>query len=91
MRPAHIHFMISAPGWRTLVTHLFVAGDPYLDRDAVFGVKDSLVVAFVDHPETEVAPGRQLTRPWSSVTYDFTLAPLAPSSKANSPVASSQP
>jgi protocatechuate 3,4-dioxygenase beta subunit len=43
MRPAHIHFMISAPGHERLVTHIFTAGDPYLDADAVFGVKRSLV------------------------------------------------
>jgi len=43
-RPAHIHFMISAPGYRTLVTHLFFEGDEFLESDAVFGVKPSLVV-----------------------------------------------
>jgi catechol 1,2-dioxygenase len=43
-RPAHIHFMISAPGHERLVTHLFAAGDAYLDGDAVFGVKPSLIV-----------------------------------------------
>src|ERR1700686_400745 len=43
-RPAHIHFMISAPGYRTLVTHLFIEGDEYLESDAVFGVKPSLVI-----------------------------------------------
>jgi len=46
MRPAHIHFIVSAPGYETLVTHLFVNGDPYLDSDAVFGVKESLIVNF---------------------------------------------
>ncbi len=43
-RPAHIHFMISAPGYRTLVTHLFLDGDEYLESDAVFGVKPSLII-----------------------------------------------
>jgi protocatechuate 3,4-dioxygenase beta subunit len=43
-RPAHIHFMISAPGYRTLVTHLFLDGDEYLASDAVFGVKPSLII-----------------------------------------------
>ena len=46
MRPGHLHFKISAPGFDTLVTHIFVKGDPYLDSDAVFGVKQSLVVDF---------------------------------------------
>lgn len=45
-RPAHIHFIVSAPGYRKLVTHIFVAGDPYLESDAVFGVKESLIVPF---------------------------------------------
>ncbi|NOW48890.1 catechol 1,2-dioxygenase [Novosphingobium sp. SG751A] len=42
-RPAHIHFMITAPGHRRLVTHLFLADDPHLQSDAVFGVKDALI------------------------------------------------
>ena len=46
MRPAHLHFMVSAPGYETVVTHLFVKGDPYLESDVVFGVKDSLIVDF---------------------------------------------
>lgn len=45
-RPAHLHFMIEAPGHRTLVTHVFNAGDPYLASDAVFGVKPALVLAY---------------------------------------------
>ena len=47
-RPAHIHFMIGHDGYETLVTHLFVTGDPYLDSDAVFGVKQSLIVDLKD-------------------------------------------
>ena len=46
MRPAHIHFIASAPGFETLVTHVFPSDDPYLESDAVFGVKDSLIVNF---------------------------------------------
>ena len=46
MRPAHIHFIATAPGYETLVTHIFVKGDPYLESDAVFGVKESLIVDF---------------------------------------------
>ncbi|MDW3683734.1 intradiol ring-cleavage dioxygenase [Cupriavidus sp. CV2] len=42
-RPAHLHFMIKAPGYETLVTHVFRKGDRYLDSDAVFGVRESLV------------------------------------------------
>lgn len=53
MRPAHIHFIVSAPGYETLTTHIFVEGDPYLDSDAVFGVKDALVLPFRKHDDTE--------------------------------------
>lgn len=45
-RPAHMHFMVTAPGYRRLITHIFVAGDRYLASDAVFGVKESLIVPF---------------------------------------------
>lgn len=45
-RPAHMHFLVTAPDFQKLVTHIFVAGDPYLESDAVFGVKQSLVVDF---------------------------------------------
>ena len=62
-RPAHVHFMISAPGFSKLVTHLFLEGDKYLESDAVFGVKPSLVVRPVRLDKT------------LTVTYDFGLAP----------------
>ena len=45
-RPAHIHFMIAAGGYETLITHIFSAESPYLDSDAVFGVKNSLIATF---------------------------------------------
>ena len=53
MRAAHLHFLVTAPGFRRLVTHIFVRGDPHLTSDAVFGVKESLIVDFVaDGPAT---------------------------------------
>lgn len=56
MRPAHIHFMVGAANHKTLITHIFVEGDPYLESDAVFGVKDSLVFDFVANTsESEAA------------------------------------
>ena len=45
-RPAHIHYLVTAPGYQKLVTHLFVGDDPYIESDTVFGVKRSLVTAF---------------------------------------------
>lgn len=74
MRPAHIHFMISAPEHRTLVTHIFAAGDDHLADDAVFGVKDSLVVDFAEHGPGTAPDGRVLDGPWSDVEFDFVLA-----------------
>ena len=50
-RPAHLHFRIQAPGYQTLVTHVFRNGDPYLDSDAVFGVRQSLVADWVQQPD----------------------------------------
>ena len=64
MRPGHLHFKFNAPGFATLVTHLFVKGDKYLDSDAVFGVKDSLVVNFRKGANGEYA-----------AKYDFVLLP----------------
>ncbi|UYN99793.1 MAG: intradiol ring-cleavage dioxygenase [Devosia sp.] len=45
-RPAHMHYLVTAPGYQKLVTHTFVGGDPYLESDTVFGVKQSLVAPF---------------------------------------------
>jgi hydroxyquinol 1,2-dioxygenase len=73
MRPAHLHFKVDAPGHRTLITHIFVAGDPHLGSDAVFGVKESLVVDFVEHAPGPAPDGRTLDTPWTSVEFDIVL------------------
>lgn len=77
MRAAHLHFMVSAPGLRTLVTHIFVRGDALLASDSVFGVKASLVHDFVHHGDSDPTPdGRDLEgRGWTSVRFDIVLAP----------------
>jgi hydroxyquinol 1,2-dioxygenase len=77
MRASHLHFMVSAPGFRTLVTHIFVRGDALLDSDSVFGVKDSLVRDFEQQPAGTPTPnGRDLgDRAWSRVRFDIVLAP----------------
>ena len=79
MRASHLHFMVKAEGFRTLVTHIFVRGDEFLDRDAVFGVRDSLVLDFTPQPAGTPAPdGRDLgDRAWSRVRFDIVLAPAA--------------
>ena len=72
-RPAHIHFIVSAPGFQPVTTHLFVAGDPYLDSDVVFGVKNSLVVEFIRHDSREEAATRNIAAPFYTIEYDFGL------------------
>jgi len=75
MRPAHIHFMVTAPGYARLITHVFAAGDEHLADDAVFGVKDSLIADFTEHPAGTPAPdGKTPDQPYYTVHYDLVLA-----------------
>ena len=74
-RPAHVHFMISAPGFEQLVTHVFVAGDKYLDSDVVFGVKDELVAKVEKRTEAKMPDGTPAAVPWHLMTYEFHLKP----------------
>jgi hydroxyquinol 1,2-dioxygenase len=77
MRPGHIHMLVSAPGHQTITTHLFAAGSEYIDSDAVFGVKESLVTPFAKHPAGAVAPdGTRMDTPFYTVNYDFRLKPV---------------
>jgi hydroxyquinol 1,2-dioxygenase len=79
-RPAHIHVAVSAPGFEPLATHVFDGSSPYLDSDAVFAVKPSLIKQFVRHGPAD--PGRPtgVDGEWSSLEMDFVLVParLAP-------------
>jgi protocatechuate 3,4-dioxygenase beta subunit len=72
-RPAHLHFIVAAPGYRPVTTHVFVADSPYLDSDAVFGVKESLIreVPEVDDPVRAAEAG--LANPFRTLTFDLTL------------------
>jgi hydroxyquinol 1,2-dioxygenase len=74
MRPAHIHFMVSAPGYHTLATQVFMAGDPHLGDDCVFGVKQSLTLEFTEQPPGPGPGGRTLTERWWQVVFDIRLA-----------------
>ena len=62
-RPAHIHFLVTAPGHRPLTTHIFVADSPYLESDAVFAVKDSLITEFTPVDDPDLAARYGLDRP----------------------------
>lgn len=78
LRASHLHFMVEAPGYRTLITHIFVRGDELLDKDAVFGVQESLIKDFTQHPAgTRTPDGRELPADatWSDVRFDIVLAP----------------
>jgi catechol 1,2-dioxygenase len=72
-RPAHVHFIVTAPGHRQVTTHLFVDGSEYLESDAVFGVKRSLVRQFpvVDDPDRAAEVG--LANPFRTVHFEVTL------------------
>ena len=74
-RPAHIHFIVSAGGYQPVTTELFVAGDPYLDSDAVFGVRESLIVPFVRNDSEEDAQRLGASVPFFTADYDFILEP----------------
>jgi hydroxyquinol 1,2-dioxygenase len=65
-RPAHIHFIVTAPGHRPLTTHIFVAGSPYIESDAVFAVKKSLI--------TEFTPADDPNQP-ARANFDIVLQP----------------
>ena len=76
-RPAHIHFLLSAPGHQSVITHLFKRGTDYLDTDAVFAVKEELIADFVRHEPGMAPTGERVERPFWTLEYDFTLAPEA--------------
>ncbi|AVS75764.1 intradiol ring-cleavage dioxygenase [Paracidovorax cattleyae] len=81
-RPAHLHFMIQAPGYETLVTHVFRAGDEYLESDAVFGVRSSLVADWQPHGPGTAPDGTRMDTPFHTLDYDFVLNPAAPAPQA---------
>jgi hydroxyquinol 1,2-dioxygenase len=74
-RPAHLHFMVAAPGHETVTTHIFVDGDEYLDSDAVFATKADLIVKFEPSTDAKLAAEYKLPVPFSRVHYDFGLMP----------------
>jgi catechol 1,2-dioxygenase len=73
-RPAHLHYILSAPSFESLVTHIFDPDDPYIHSDAVFGVKESLLAAFsrVSDPDEIAKAG--FSEPFYHVEHDFVLA-----------------
>ncbi len=76
-RPGHVHMMVYAKGHVPLTTHLFAADSPYLDSDAVFGVRDSLIVPYAKHAPGTAPDGRVMKQAYHTAQYDFALAPAA--------------
>jgi hydroxyquinol 1,2-dioxygenase len=73
MRPAHIHFAIAALGYRGCVTHLFQKGDEFIENDAVYAVKEPLIVEFEKKPPGKSPTGEMISTPFYEVKYDFVL------------------
>jgi hydroxyquinol 1,2-dioxygenase len=75
-RPAHIHFVVSAEGYEPVTTHIFDRTDPYLQSDAVFAVKDSLICDFARHEEPDAEAKRLgVAGPFYTTEFDFHLTP----------------
>jgi catechol 1,2-dioxygenase len=77
-RPAHLHFIIKANGFDTLTTHIFDPDDPYINSDAVFGVKQSLLAEFKRIEDPARAKKHGFSGPFWEVEYDFTLSAARP-------------
>jgi protocatechuate 3,4-dioxygenase beta subunit len=75
MRPAHVHFLVNAPGYEPLITHVFIDGDKYLDSDVVFGVKNELIAKIDKRTDPVMPDGKPAGRPWHLMTYEFRMKP----------------
>lgn len=79
-RPSHFHFIVVADGYKPLVTEVFPSDDPYLDQDAVFGVREDLIMTYVERNSLDDLPaglavGTNVTMPFFTVDFDFVLVP----------------
>lgn len=78
-RPSHLHFIVQADGFRSLVTEVFPSDDPYLDADAVFGVRSDLVMEYTSGDRAALADDFEaklkLADNFSKVDFDFILPP----------------
>lgn len=77
MRPAHIHFIVSADGYESLTTHVFSANDEYLDSDAVFATKSSLIGDYQQSDDADLASKYNLPIPFTHLRFDMGLMPSA--------------
>ncbi len=72
-RPAHLHFLIYKPGFKTLISQIYANDDDRLESDVQFGVTKALIGDFVRHDDAGPAPG--VTAPWYSLDYTFVMEP----------------
>jgi len=85
-RPAHMHFMVQAPGYAPLVTHVFDRKSKYLDSDAVFGVRDSLIADFKKHKPGEAPDGQHVATTYYTLDFDLSLSrALSPGKRTRAP------
>ena len=74
MRPAHLHFLVTKDGFKTLISQIYVQDDKFIDTDVQFGVTAPLIGNYVRH-ENEPAPAADVKGPWYSLDYTFTMEP----------------
>jgi catechol 1,2-dioxygenase len=74
MRPAHLHFLASKEGFKTLISQVYVNDDPYLDTDVQFGVTRHLIGSYVRH-DGEPAPAADVAGPWYSLEHTLVMEP----------------
>jgi len=72
MRPAHLHFLASKNGFKTLISQIYVPDDPHIDSDVQFGVTRHLIGNYVRH-ENEPAPAPDVKGPWYSLEHTFVM------------------
>ena len=78
-RPSHLHYIVKAPGFKSLVTEIFPDDDPYLDQDTVFGVRDDLVMKYHEKAADDFPAGMEISgkvsEPYLHVAFDVILQP----------------
>jgi catechol 1,2-dioxygenase len=72
-RPAHIHFFVSAPGFRTLTTQINIKGDKYIYEDFAFATREGLIPDVVRHDDPAELRGKGVERPFATIAFDFVL------------------
>src|SRR3989440_5921833 len=75
MRPAHVHFLVNAPGYEPLITHVFIGGGKYLHSDVVVGVQGEPIRTGGKTHEPTMPDGKKADGPWHLMSYDFRLKP----------------